>query len=364
MNPEEMQRTLENLGLSKYQANAYITVLQIGSATATEIASASDVPKSRIYDVLRDLDDRGFVETYEQDSLRVRGVNPDTVLEMLRDQAELFETTAEHIEEMWQAPSVGDHRATLVQREETVLERAKQAIQESSGEIQISLTPAQFKEFRPFLYEAHGRGIAIKISLHTHSTENSLSVDDLEFEGAASEIRHRELPAPFVALIDRQETYFSSQDDVNQLGMLVDNYTLTYIFHWYFQLSLWEVWDEIYVATDDSPPYRYVNVRECVRDLKLLMQEADQPIRASVKGRDTTSNQPVELKGNIVDIEYTNKSSDDTQRPSLAEVAGRASIYLDKGDEIVTIGDWGAIEEDIEGQEIRLKIPSGDLSPS
>ncbi|MFW5950269.1 MAG: TrmB family transcriptional regulator, partial [archaeon] len=62
--------TLEKVGLSPYQSKAYVTVLKLGSATATTIAEKSGVPESRIYDVLRDLEDEGFIEVYEQDSLR------------------------------------------------------------------------------------------------------------------------------------------------------------------------------------------------------------------------------------------------------------------------------------------------------
>ena len=353
MRNEEARQTLQNAGLSKYQADAYLTVLHIGSASVTEIASASDVPKSRIYDVLRELEDEGYVETYKQDSLRARAIDPDSVLQTLRNRAKSFEETAETIEEIWEEPSVGDHRATLVQREETVLESTKQAIQNASAEIQVSLTPEQFVELRPYLHEAKGRNIVIKISLHDPLTNGDIEIADLEFEGVASQVRHRELPAPFVALIDRQETYFSSRDARNHIGMLVDNYTLTYVFHWYFQLSLWEIWDEIYVADEDVPPHRYVNVRECVRDLKILMDDVDQPIQATVKSHDPTTNESVELEGTIVDITYTGTSSEE-DRLSLSEVAGRASLRLDTGDDVVTVGDWGAIEEDIEGRDIRL----------
>lgn len=350
MNGERIRKTLQNAGFSQYQADAYMTTLQLGSASATEIASASHVPKSRIYDVLRDLDDQGYIETYKQDTLRARAINPDRVLETLRDQATSFKEAANEIEETWKEPSVGDHRITLVQREETVVDSAKQAIQEATTEIQLSVTADQFLDLRPFLHEARSRGVVVKISVQAPSSEAEYL--DLDFKGVATEVRYRDLPAPFVVLIDRQKTLFVSPDDVNKIGIIINNYTLTYVFHWYFQLSLWEIWDEIYRAEEDAPPKRYVNVRECIRDLNQLLNGHD-PISATVLGYNTETKEAIELEGEIVDIAYTG-ASPETERIPLSEVAGRATIYLDTGDEIVTVGNWGAIEEDIEGRDIRI----------
>lgn len=52
---------LHEMGLSKYESKAYLTVLQLGLTTATEIADSADIPQSRVYDVLDDLEEKGFV---------------------------------------------------------------------------------------------------------------------------------------------------------------------------------------------------------------------------------------------------------------------------------------------------------------
>ena len=55
MDTDELHAVLEEAGLSPYQADAYVTLLALGSASASEIATASGVPQPRIYDVLRGL---------------------------------------------------------------------------------------------------------------------------------------------------------------------------------------------------------------------------------------------------------------------------------------------------------------------
>lgn len=58
---EEFEIYLHEMGLSEYEARAYLGVLQSGTATAKEISKASDIPQSRVYDVLESLEPKGFV---------------------------------------------------------------------------------------------------------------------------------------------------------------------------------------------------------------------------------------------------------------------------------------------------------------
>lgn len=352
MNTEHLRETLQDAGLSQYQSDAYLSLLNIGTASATDIAEASSIPKSRIYDVLRDLEDEGFVETFEQDSLHARPVDPQEFLSELRERAQEFEETADEIETLWDRPSVGDHQITLVKRRETVLEAAAEGIREATDEVQLSVTPSQFDELRPVLHEAYGRGVVIKISLHEGDGSSALELDEEDFGSVATEVRYRDLDAPFLALIDRTQTYFSSHTPGNQFGLLVDNYTLTYVFHWYFQISLWEVWKPVYSAYDESTPREYVDVRECVRELDPLLSDGVE-VTAKVTGFDRESNERREVSGRIAGIDYEGSSPSDDS-PTLSEVAGKATLYLDTGDRVISVGSWGAIQEELEGREIQL----------
>lgn len=84
MNTDDLVAVLKQAGFSPYQADAYVTLLELGATAASELADASDVPGPRIYDVLGDLEDRGYVVTYEQDRLYARARDPRSCQEVVR----------------------------------------------------------------------------------------------------------------------------------------------------------------------------------------------------------------------------------------------------------------------------------------
>ncbi|RLI38603.1 transcriptional regulator, partial [Candidatus Bathyarchaeota archaeon] len=54
--------SLKKLGLTEYEAKAYIALLERGEADALEISRRSGVPRTRIYDILSKLESNGFIQ--------------------------------------------------------------------------------------------------------------------------------------------------------------------------------------------------------------------------------------------------------------------------------------------------------------
>jgi len=77
---------LRKLGLTEYEAKAYAALVGLGEATARGVHEKSGVPRTRIYDILRDLEGKGFVEFIHGSPTYYRAVEPDQVMERLRDE--------------------------------------------------------------------------------------------------------------------------------------------------------------------------------------------------------------------------------------------------------------------------------------
>jgi HTH-type transcriptional regulator, sugar sensing transcriptional regulator len=77
---------LRKLGLTEYEAKAYATLVGVGETTAREVHELSGVPRTRIYDILRELENKGFVEFVQGSPTYYRAVEPDSVMERLRNE--------------------------------------------------------------------------------------------------------------------------------------------------------------------------------------------------------------------------------------------------------------------------------------
>jgi sugar-specific transcriptional regulator TrmB len=351
MDENTLREGLQEAGLSQYEAEAYLTVLERGTAPAVTIAEQSDVPKTRVYDVLRDLEDEGYVETFEGESLSVRARDPSDVLEHFERRAERLATTAEEIKDRWERPELDDHEITVLNRFDSVIEQFEIAAVDATNRMQVAASPDQLEAIRPALADAIDRDVFVKLSLMT-DLDDVHEVDDIEFADIATEARHRTLPAPFTASVDRTRTYFASMSaPTDEYGIIIDDFSLTYVFNWYFQSALWETWDPVYVS--DSTKQVYVDVREFIRDLAPLITDGV-TIPVTVRGFDTETRENVTLSGDIVEI-ISPGSPDQDGSVTLAQLARQATLVLEADDREFGIGGRGARLEDIEATRIVIR---------
>jgi len=67
-------RKLMDHGLTEYQARVYLTLLDLGSATASQVPPLSRVPRTRIYATMQQLHEKGLVEILPETPLRYKAV--------------------------------------------------------------------------------------------------------------------------------------------------------------------------------------------------------------------------------------------------------------------------------------------------
>lgn len=71
----------EHFELNLYEARAYVALVAFGVLTPAELASVSEVPAPRTYDVLRSLEKKGFALSQPGKANKYRPVHPKNVLE-------------------------------------------------------------------------------------------------------------------------------------------------------------------------------------------------------------------------------------------------------------------------------------------
>jgi len=75
---------LRELGLSEYEARAYAALLAMGEMTPREVSSAASIPYTKVYEVLRRLEAKGWVRRLSRDPLLYAPRRPEAVISELR----------------------------------------------------------------------------------------------------------------------------------------------------------------------------------------------------------------------------------------------------------------------------------------
>ncbi|HYX56637.1 MAG TPA: helix-turn-helix domain-containing protein [Nitrososphaeraceae archaeon] len=81
---DKSRKAMESLGLTSYETKVYLSLLETGSMTASDISKRSGVPYSKIYEVLNSLEDKGWLESDSSRPQKVFPKSPLTALEAMR----------------------------------------------------------------------------------------------------------------------------------------------------------------------------------------------------------------------------------------------------------------------------------------
>lgn len=85
INPQ-LIRNLEKLGLTENEAKAYVGLVSLGEATAREVHELTEVPRAKIYEILKVLAKKGFLEVRQGTPTYFRAIDPKQVIGKIKDE--------------------------------------------------------------------------------------------------------------------------------------------------------------------------------------------------------------------------------------------------------------------------------------
>ncbi|MFC7157522.1 TrmB family transcriptional regulator [Halomarina halobia] len=349
---ESLKEILTDAGFSKYEAEVYLSVLELTDASVADIAEVSPVPRSRVYDVLRNLKREGYLETYERGSLRARIRDPSAVVETLTERSRDFAEAADGIEETWEQPQITQNSVRVFQEHESVIAHARQQLAEAKNIVHLAVSPDELNAISDSLKTLRERGVVVQIVLHEGSDgfEGPAAFDSL-YPDVATEVRFCASLLPFIVLIDGDLTILGVQSQRGrEYGMVVKYHVLSSILHWYFQIQLWEPWDVVY-SSSEVDEMTYVSIRELIRDLESV-RDTGETVTVRVKGIETLTGDRVTITGEVNDIMYVDSNAA-TDQPFRQPFIQAAIVVTDESRDY-TIGGYGAILEDIRATRITI----------
>lgn len=81
---DRSRKAMESLGLTGYEIKAYLSLVETGSASASDISKKSGVPYSKIYEVLNSLEEKGWAESDRSRPQKFFPRSPQTGLEAMK----------------------------------------------------------------------------------------------------------------------------------------------------------------------------------------------------------------------------------------------------------------------------------------
>src|SRR6266851_837258 len=82
--PQPTADELAQLGLTSYEAKAYLALIRRGSSTGSEVARVGELPRQRVYDVLASLVEKGLATTRPGSPARYAATPPELAHEANR----------------------------------------------------------------------------------------------------------------------------------------------------------------------------------------------------------------------------------------------------------------------------------------
>src|SRR6266853_3510649 len=81
---DKTRKALKEFGLTEYEAKVYVSLVESGSQAASELSRTASIPYSMIYEILGNLERKGWVETEQGRPSKYFPKPPSTALESSR----------------------------------------------------------------------------------------------------------------------------------------------------------------------------------------------------------------------------------------------------------------------------------------
>jgi len=203
-NAEELMLKLRNLGLTPYEAKAYLVLLRNKVMTSTQISKEAHIPQPRVYDVLKSLEDKGLVIVSEGRPKLYRVEEPRKALKKLADRIvekvkEDYLSLVDVLEEMY-ASKAEEAREEIwkLNSPSRIYDKILDVISEAQVELLISAYDHMLDKLKPRLKKLSRKGVSICLITYGYS----------EPQKYVDEHRVKKTIGTVIVIADRSEMVF------------------------------------------------------------------------------------------------------------------------------------------------------------
>lgn len=228
---------LENIGLTKSEIKVYLSLLELNSASASEIAEKSGLYRKNVYDALNKLIKKGLVSSTKVETKHIfSATNPQRLLEFVELRKKEIQSILPELKTIYKSPLVIEEVSVFKGKEglktifEDILKAKLNYDKFGSGD--------KFKEFLPYYHPQYQKrktenGIKCR-AIYSENERNEDSVK--EFIG---EVRFlpKEFIHPSTTIVYGNKVAILIWKE-NPLGILISSKEVSESYRYYFEL-LW-----------------------------------------------------------------------------------------------------------------------------
>jgi len=206
---ESVVEKLQRIGLTEYEAKAYLSLLKDHLNSATKLSEKSGVPRTKIYSVLESLERKGWILIYSGIPLLFKAVDPRDVFKKVKKDYEEFlgaiqTTLKEEVKEM--------KEKFMILKFDVGLGSLKEEVKKAKT-IWISNATT---EFLKKMSDAFSKDAMVKVLLFPG--ERKINGKNVQFKEAGAKIvcmvRNKEVPSISV-ILDESRTFTVFEDPVD-----------------------------------------------------------------------------------------------------------------------------------------------------
>jgi len=339
----------ENVGMSEYEADVYFALIQKGKQSMKELADVSGVPKQRVYDIVDDLREEGFVELDDSYPKKAYAIEPEETFKPIESR---LTTVRDRLQDLHKAVSNIESGVAQFQTLSSITKYVSTLIESAENTIFLLSSRERIALFEEELQGLENTQIRLVL---TDIDDLDDSVDNLQALEVVDHVRTTPLSEPFVLSVDRDGGFFwpeSSGIEVNvkHEGYYVTNSELAFLFDRFLSDSIWPLANPVeYDEADESTlPGTYYRLQDCLTDLRTIT--AEQPtesIGIEFDGYDTDTEERVTIRGTLTEF-YT----------SLFDSRAYLELVPESSEDIsestITVGEWNTQTEDYKAYRIEL----------
>lgn len=205
-----------DLGLTEYEAQVYVALLRLGTGTARAISETTEVPRTRIYDAVEALSERGFVDIQHASPKAFRPVARETAMRKLQlDHETTLARLSDALTDL--EPAQRQHEQTgvwSVTGQESVTERVLEFITEAEEEVvYMGGEELLSDDIVEALSAAEERSVDIRLAGSSPSARERIGKAVTDIDRFETLWEFSETPAGRLVMIDRETILISAFTD-------------------------------------------------------------------------------------------------------------------------------------------------------